>query len=142
MQGSSGGWRGAEDLICLFSRVWLVRVLPGLACLVYIATYVVLYAKRKNTNSDTVDTYSIAELEQSGIHILEASCVPSSDIACRLRQLRGIASNHELHYLLEYAIGRISEYTEYVCRYHTAHALLCWCIQSTLWRVGSRRRWG
>ena len=28
------------------------------------------------------------------------------------------------------------------CVHYTARPLLCWCIQSSLWRVGSRRRWG
>lgn len=118
---------------------------PGLACLVYIATYVVLYAKRKNTNSDTVDTYSIAELEASGIHILEASCVPSSDIGLHHQISLVYCDSYETSHRtmdstacwnMPLAGSRNS------CRHYTARPLLCWCIQSSLWSAGSRKRWG
>lgn len=92
--------------ICLLHRVWLVEF-SGLACLVYIATYVV-YMQRSKTRIATRTREQNSENQAVRTTIvLEALCAPSSDIACRQRQLRGSASNHELHYLLEYAIGRV-----------------------------------
>jgi hypothetical protein len=85
--------RGRSDLPRLQSLACSSS--PGLACLVYIATYVVLYAKAQSTNSDA---YSRAELEASGIHILEASCVPSSDIGSitRYRWSTATATRHRI----------------------------------------------
>ena len=107
MQG--GGWRG-ETLGSAFSTEFGLLEFAGLTCLVYIATYVVC-VPRKSTRIATRTREQNSENQAVHIAIvLEASCVPSPDIACRLRQLRGSASNHELHHLLEYAIGRFSEY--------------------------------
>ena len=126
-----GGWRGGRR--STFSRVWLVR----LACLVYIATYVVVYAKSR-TQDGHAD--SRAEREDSGhpLRYYSRSIVcsitsfPTSLVYCDSYEMSYRTIDSTACWKIPLAISRKT----CMQQHSIAHPLLCWCIQSSLWRAG------
>ena len=127
--------------ICLLHRVWLARVrwvgLPRLYC-----DLRCLCAKEEYTNSDTD---SRTEPGESGRPYRYRSGSIMCSIIRHRQTLPVYCDSYE-------AVHRTMNSTTCwnmpladtgkTCRHYTVRPLLCWCIQSSLWRAGSRRTWG
>jgi len=127
--------------ICLLHRVWLARFLPGWPAS-SILRRTLSMCQEQDTNGDTD---SRAELGESGRpYRYRSGSIMCSIIRHRQTSLVYCDSYEAVHRTMNSTTcwNMPLADTRKTCRHYTARPLLCWCIQSSLWRAGSRRTWG
>lgn len=138
VQQGGGGWRGRRSDLPSLHRVWLGRVLPGwpASSILRLTLSVCQGTEREYMLRHDSRTRGFRPSRSLSFWKHQVFRHQTSLVDCDSYEALHRTMNSTTCWNMPLAASRKT------CVHNTARPLLCWCIQSSLWRVGSRRRWG